>query len=132
MDPITLIVTAITTGATFIAKEIGGDAVKDAYSGLKELIKKRFAGKPQAEMALTESEKDPGTWEKPLQKAVQEAKLETDNEIIEAAQRLLKLVDSEGATKGKYNVAFHGTAQGTVIGDHSTVTQTFGEKPPEK
>jgi len=133
MDPSTLIVTAITKGASFVAKQIGGDAVKDAYSGLKELLKKRFTGKPPAEMALTEGEKDPETWGKPLQKAVQEAKLDTDKEVLEAAALLLKLVDPEGTAKGKYNINIrNSTMVGTVIGDYTKVTQTFGQKLPEK
>ena len=82
MDPTTVIVTALTTGATFIAKQIGGDAVKDGYGALKDLIKKRFDRDPQAEMVLAESEKDPETWEKPLAKAVQNAGLEKDDESV--------------------------------------------------
>lgn len=132
MDPATLIVTALTVGATFVAEKAGSEAIKDAYHGLKDAIKRRFAGKPQAEMALAESEKDPETWEKPLQKAVTEANLGKENEIVEAAKRLLELTDPEGSAKGKYNIAMYGNAQGTVIGERNTVTQTFGDDRSKK
>ena len=44
MDPITLIVTALVQGAAKAAT----DVVPDAYKGMRELLRKRFAGKPAA------------------------------------------------------------------------------------
>ena len=40
MDPISLIITALVAGAAAASKDIAGQAVKDAYKGLKDLIKK--------------------------------------------------------------------------------------------
>lgn len=131
MDPTTLIVTALTVGATFVAEKAGGEAAKDAYHSMKNALKKRFADKPQAEMILAESEKKPEVWKEPLRQLVSEENLDKENDILEAAKLLLRLTDPDGASKGKYNVTFEGTAQGTVIGDHSTVTQTFGGKLEE-
>ena len=45
MDPVTLIVAALATGAAAAAKDVGGDAVKSAFNGLKALIAKKFSGK---------------------------------------------------------------------------------------
>ncbi|HEX9945436.1 MAG TPA: hypothetical protein VGG03_25775 [Thermoanaerobaculia bacterium] len=125
MDPLTLIVTALAAGATAAAKETAGQVIKDAYNGLKGLIQKRFAGKPAAEVALAEHEKEPEVWSAPLKKALNEVGATEDETIVKAAQELLKRADPDGAAKGKYNVQFHGPAQGTVIGDRPTVTQTF-------
>jgi hypothetical protein len=46
--------------------------VKDAYHGLKGLIQRRFADKPDAEAALTQAEKKPKVWEEPLKDALKE------------------------------------------------------------
>jgi disulfide oxidoreductase YuzD len=45
MEPISLILAALAAGATGAAKDTAGTAVKDAYEGLKALIKKKFAEK---------------------------------------------------------------------------------------
>jgi hypothetical protein len=44
MDPISLIIAALGAGALAGAKDTAGTAVKDAYQGLKTLIKKKFEG----------------------------------------------------------------------------------------
>ncbi len=100
--------------------------MKDAYAGLKALVKKRFEKKPQAEVALTEYEKDADTWEKPLQKLLVETGADQDEAIVRQAQQVLKLVNPQQASQGKYNVQI-GEGQGIVIGDHAQVNQTFGE-----
>ena len=85
MDPITVILTALVTGAAKVA----GDAIPDAYQGLKALIQKKFAGKPDAEMALAKHEEKPKVWEEPLKEALVESGVDQDQEILKAAQALL-------------------------------------------
>jgi hypothetical protein len=46
VNPVTLIVSALITGAASAATDTASNAVKDAYSGLKTLLQKRFQGKP--------------------------------------------------------------------------------------
>ncbi len=118
---------ALAAGATAATKDTASQVVKDAYAGLKALVKQRFAGKPQAEMALAEYEKDPDTWEKPLQKSMAETGADQDEAIVRQAQQVLKLVNPQQASQGKYNVQI-GEGKGIVIGDNAQVTQTFGEK----
>ena len=93
---------------------------------LKALVKKRFEKKPHAEMALAEYEKDTDTWEKPLQKSLVETGADQDEAIVRQAQQVLKLVNPQQASQGKYNVQI-GEGKGIVIGDNAQVTQTFGE-----
>ena len=81
MDPVTLIITALTAGAAAGGQSVVTDAIKDAYAGLKVLIKRKFAGKPSAEVALTEHENDPQTWQAPLKKALLQEHLDQDAEI---------------------------------------------------
>ena len=127
MDPVSVVLAALSAGATAAAQDTVSQAVKDAYAGLKMLVKKRFEKKPHAEMALAEYEHDPDTWEKPLQKSLVEAGVDQDEAIVWQAQQVLKLVNPQQASQGKYNVQI-GEGKGIVIGDHAQVTQTFGEQ----
>ena len=100
MDPITIILTALVTGAAKAA----GDAVPDAYKGLKALIQKKIAGKPVAEAMLDEHEKDPETYAAPLKKNLVEAGVDKDEEILKAAQELLKQLKPQEAAPGTVNI----------------------------
>jgi hypothetical protein len=127
MDPVTMILTALAAGAAAAAKDTASQAVKDAYQGLKTLVQKRFADKVPAQIALAEYEIDPKTWGKPLEKSLAEDQVTTDEEILAQAQQVLKLVNPQQASQGKYNIQI-GEAKGTVIGDNANVTQNFGKE----
>ena len=120
MEPTTLILSALAAGATAALQETASQAVKDAYAGLKALIQKRFAGKPEAEMALAQHEKKPEVWAAPLQDALVETGADRDEAIIEQAQAVLMLVQPQQVAQGKYNVQI-GKAEGVVIGDKARV-----------
>jgi len=132
MDPVTLILTALTVGAAASVKDTTSIAIKDTYDGLKALIKNKFAGKPKAEAALVDYEDDPETFENPLKKAFAEAHIEQEKEIIEAAQRLMAQVKPQQAAIGKYNVQITGNVQGYAQGDYQQVTMNFGNEPEVK
>jgi hypothetical protein len=132
MDPVTLILTALATGAAASAKDVTGQAVKDAYNGLKALVKNKLVGKPDAEMALVQHEKKPEVWKAPLEDGLKEAGVAQDQEIIAAAQQLMTLVQPQQAAMGKYNVQITGNVQGFAQGDHQQVTMNFGNKPKEQ
>lgn len=100
MEPVSLILSALAAGAAKAA----GDTVPDAYKALRELIKRKFASKPQAEMVLEEHEKDPETYEVPLKKKLVEADVDKDEEILKKAQELLKQAFPQEAAQGKYNI----------------------------
>ena len=121
MEPVTLILSALAAGAAKAA----GDTVPDGYKALKELTKRKFASKPQAEMVLEEHEKDPQTYEVPLKKKLIEADVDKDEEIIKKAQELLKLANPQKAAQGKYNI--NAEQIKGIVGDISggTVNQTI-------
>mgnify|MGYP000540998962 CR=1 FL=1 len=100
MDPITLILTALVAGTAKAA----GDAAPDAYKGLKALIQKKIAGKPVAEAMLEEHEKDPETYAAPLKKNLVEAGIDKDEDILKAAQELLKQLNPEATAPGSINI----------------------------
>ena len=127
MDPVSLILAALAAGALAATKDTASQAIKDTYTGLKTLVLKHFAKKPQAEMALQEYEKDEDTWKKPLQKALVEVGADQDEAIVRQSQQMLKLVNPQQAAQGKFNVQI-GEGKGIVIGDYSHVEQHFGKE----
>jgi hypothetical protein len=124
MDPVSLIVAALAAGASAALKDTAAQAVKDAYGGLKSLLKRKVADKPLAQEVIEKHEEAPEIWEKPLQDELGKAGLADDEEVVRAAQRLLALVDPAGAQAGKYNVTIAG-GKGIVVGDHARVEMTF-------
>ncbi len=128
MDPITLIVTALSAGAASALQDGASAAVKDAYARLKAMVTKRFANRPKGELVLAEHQAAPQTWEKPLAAELSAAGAESDAGLVTAAQALMGLVDAAGSRSGKYLVAIH-DSQGVQVGDHNTQTNTFGPQP---
>jgi hypothetical protein len=68
VDPVSLVMPALTSGTAQGLADSASDAVKSAYGKLKQLVKERFAGNRSAEVALEEHATDPETWETPLAK----------------------------------------------------------------
>jgi hypothetical protein len=128
MDPITLIVTALAAGAALGVKDTASSAVKDAYAGLKALVRKRLAGRPDAELVLARYEKAPEPWQAPLMTELGEAGADRDADLVAAAQALMNLMDRAGARAGKYTVSVRG-AQGVQIGDHNRQDNVFHAPP---
>src|SRR5258706_12378876 len=104
VDPVPLIIAAVPTGAEAGAGEAATSAVRDAYTGVKRLITARFNGQRTAEVALAEHETDPETWQAPLAKQLVETGAVADRDLLEAAQRLMALLDETGSRAGKYTV----------------------------
>lgn len=121
MDPITIILSALVAGTAKAA----GDAVPDAYKGLKALIQKKLAGKPVAEAMLEEHEKDPETYAAPLKKNLVEAGVDKDEEVLKAAQELLKQINPEAPTAAKYKTEFQAEVKAAQIGDQNKQENKF-------
>ncbi len=121
MEPISLILSALATGA---AQAIG----QNAYQSLKELIKRKFEsfGKAGAGYVLEQHEKNPEVYEAPLKAELAEVGVDHDEEIIQKAQELLKQLKPEEAAAGKFNIKVEGDIKG-IVGDISggTVNQTI-------
>lgn len=128
MDPITLIVTALATGAVSGITESASSAVKDAYARLKALVRKRLAGRPDAELVLARHEQAPQTWQAPLAAVLGDVGADRDTDLVAAAQALLRLVDAAGAGAGKYTVDVRG-AQGVQVGDRNRQDNVFNVPP---
>jgi hypothetical protein len=125
MDPVSLIVAALAAGAVAGMQGTASEAVKDAYSGLKALVSRRLSGRVAGEMALAQHESKPDQWGPALEAELVEANAAADTAALEAAQRLMALVDTAGQAAGKYVVDLR-SAQGVQVGDHNVQTNTFG------
>jgi hypothetical protein len=130
MDPITLILTALVTGAAAGSKDTLSLAIKDAYQSLKKRLEHKFNEKQEAQIALKQHEQDPETWEKPLRKALTSVQADQDADILDAAQKLLAVSQSAGAassitvnTSGERSVGVGGPVSNSPIitGDHNTL-----------
>jgi hypothetical protein len=128
MDPITLIVTALAAGAAIGMRDTASSAVKDAYTGLKALVRKRLGGRPDGELVLDRHEQAPETWRAPLIAELDQAGAGNDSALVTAAEALMRLVDEAGARAGKYTVDVRG-ATGVQIGDRNTQHNVFGAPP---
>jgi hypothetical protein len=124
MDPVSLIVAALAAGASTALKDTAAEAVKDAYKGLKSLLQRKLGDKPAAQVVIDKHEESPDVWEKPLEAEIKQSGIADDEEVVKAAQKLMELVDPDGARAGKYNVTISG-GKGIVVGDHAKVEMTF-------
>jgi hypothetical protein len=122
MDPVTLIVTALATGAAAAAKDIGGDAVKTAFNGLKALIAKKFGGKADVENAVAQVEQKPESAgrKETLKEELQAAGADKDQELLAQVQAFLKLLEEKGVSTGVSQAIGTATATasqgGTAVG----------------
>lgn len=125
-DPVSLILAALVAGASKTA----GEAVQDAYKGLKELIKRKFADKGKSDSAtvVEKFEQKPEKTKALLEDELVETGLDRDEEIRQAAQKVNELNDPEGAKTGKYNINIQGGVQGVVGENSGTVQQTINNK----
>ena len=135
MDPISLIITALSSAAGAaavqgaahgISQGLTQGSAQEAYHDLKALIKRKFAGEPKAEMVLEEHETDPETYEVPLKKKLAEAGADKDEKIIKKAQELLKQLNLEESASDKSNITIVGRDFRGFQGENTgTVNQSF-------
>jgi hypothetical protein len=125
MDPVSLVVAAIVSGASAALQESAGDAVKAAYARLKGLIGSRLRDDDAGRTALEHVEdEDAEAWTAPLESRLRKHMQDDDEELVLAAQELLAQVDPEGARSGKYTVTITGS-KGVQVGDHARATMIF-------
>jgi hypothetical protein len=95
MDPISVILTALATAGGKVA----GQAVSDAYAGLKRLILTKFgAADPQLEQRLEQYVADQESNERPAAEALQEVGAGGDQEVVDRAVEVLR--EAEAAQPG--------------------------------
>lgn len=129
MDPISLITTAIVVGAAVALKDTTTQAVKDAYSGLKALIIRKFGSDSVPSSIIEAIEIDPNSerLRKRLTEVLADANAGGLEELREAAQQFLDQAQEQSDHTAKYVTQIMGNVQGLVQANHAQVTMTFGQ-----
>src|ERR1051325_11478324 len=126
MEPVSMILAALASGAAAAAQDTASQAIRDRYTGVKSVVQKKLqARQANAPTVIAEFEKDSETWEKPMQKSLADAGAASDDEVIELARRVLQLVQTDQGP-GKFNVQVTGNVQGQIVGDRATQKNVFG------
>ena len=128
MSDLNLILTALAAGASTGLQQTAGTAITDAYNGLKTLLQRKVAGTPNAELTLTEYERDPETWKAPLTKTLEHIHLDQDADVINAAKHFLTLVHNQQAISGDAIIQnYYGNVQGQVGKNTGSIIMNFGK-----
>ncbi|MCE2662169.1 MAG: hypothetical protein PX481_20120 [Microcystis sp. M53603_WE2] len=116
MDPISLILAALGAGALAGANDTAGTAVKDAYQGLKTLIKKKFEGDVLGQAMVDAKPEEIKQAEGLLKDKITKAGADQDQEIIKVAQDLLDQVKEQPGGQEIINQTQTNTVSGVTVG----------------
>jgi hypothetical protein len=128
VEPITLILAALTAGAARGAGETASKAVMDAYVTLRDALRRRLAGKPAALDAVDNFAEDPEEWRGNLEIHLRKAGAGTDPAVMTAAAEVMQHVDPVGTGGGKYLVDLRGSS-GVQVGDKNVQRNYWGSTP---
>jgi hypothetical protein len=128
MDPISAaIIAGASAGLTGAASDVVQQAVVDAYTLLKNLLKHTFGGDSDLVEAVEKVEQRPDSEgrQKMIQEEVEAANATANEEITKAAMVLVEMLEETDVGKrtlGKFNIHAPGSQIG-VIGDNAKVEQ---------
>jgi hypothetical protein len=136
MDPIT---TAIVAALPAVASDLVKSSIKDAYEGLKAVIRRKWGEAAALAEAVEDLEANPKSKGQTLllEEKVADAKATEDTEVMQALAKLvteLKEANIGGEAVGSINVHISGsTVQGVVGAREVTVgSMTFGALPDKR
>jgi hypothetical protein len=122
-----IILAALLAGVVTGTQNAAGAAVQDAYTGLRDALRRRLKGRKAAQDAVESYVKDPDRWKGALQTQLKDAGADSDQEILDAAALVMKYAD-RAKIVGKYVVDNTGST-GNQFGDGNTQTFNFGSPP---
>lgn len=132
LDPITTaMVVALTAGAASGLTETSQRAIIEDYQTLKNLLVKRWGASSLVVQAAEHLETKPESLARRegLAEELLGVQAQHDEEVMAAARSLLTLSFPQLVDLGNYHIQNQASVQGQTIGDHTTITQQFGELP---
>ena len=133
MDPIT---TAIVAVLPALASDMVKSSVKDAYDGLKAVIRRKWGDAAPVTKAISALEEDPKSKAQAavLEEKVEAVKAAEDAEVLQALHRLVEQMKAEkigGETVARIQFTMSGgTVQGVAGAENVHVSSmTFGSPP---
>lgn len=128
MDTITLIVTALSAGASAGAIDSLSDDIKssakDAYIKMRHLVMRRAHGDAGTAIVIAEHSSDPKTHEVSLAQKLAELNAGEDEELVKAAKSLIELLSRASAGSNKYHFSVT-DSKGVQIGDGNHQVNNF-------
>ncbi|MDQ7905931.1 hypothetical protein RB614_15550 [Phytohabitans sp. ZYX-F-186] len=124
-----LIVAALAAGATTGVSGAATQAITDTYGLLKQLIKRRFAGRDTAREALEAEETEPGVWQTRIGDDLRTSGAAEDEQILTVARELLALANPKAAATFNISGTVHG-AVGEFYAPVSFDQRTQAPLPP--
>ncbi|MFC5947921.1 RIP homotypic interaction motif-containing protein [Pseudonocardia lutea] len=97
MNTVSIVATALATGALAGAEGVGTAAVKDAYEQLKAALKARVKD-PAAKVALDKHTEDPDAWLPALKAELLRSGVCGDEDILALAQQVSRAAESAPAS----------------------------------
>ncbi|GAA3256917.1 hypothetical protein ACFO1B_48635 [Dactylosporangium siamense] len=128
MTGVEVIVAALVAGSAAGSSDAAKSVITDAYTGLRDALRRRLAGRRAAVETLDAVETDPQVWRARLGGALTESGADRDEQVLAAARRLL-----EAADRGVV-IEDHGVHIGTSYGPSAStingnVSVTYGQVP---
>ena len=130
MEPITLILTALVAGLSAGTQTVATQAVTESFQTLKALLQRKLTGKPKALETFADYERDPGTYEKSLQKTLIDIGIDErqDRDLIAAATQVMKLVPQANIASNQ--IINQGSVENQIGVSYGPVTM-YGRPPKE-
>lgn len=91
MDPISIIVTALVTGAAAALKPLTEQAIKDAYASLKGLIQRKYG---RVDIAVLETDPASKMRQGVIKEDLEKADAGQDEEVLRQAKALLDVIQT--------------------------------------
>ncbi len=104
MDALSIILTALITGAAAAAEDLAGHALRDAYHALRNLIIQKLGGASKVEAAIDAVEQRPQSEGRKaiLREQLKAASADIDATVIEQAEAFLRLLKEGGWISGSF------------------------------
>jgi hypothetical protein len=127
MDPLSLIVTAVATGAALGLKPTAEQAVKDGYAALKQLLVDRYGDQGDVADAVESVEARPDSEGRQLVlgEELESTDAPGDKELLRRAQALLEAARPERDVSVNVTASDHSVAVGGSVG--GSVTTIHGD-----